>query len=115
MSVAIQTKQEPRKTTLSNTPQSFDWVTIVNQLNAQRDTLNRVGNTNAALLCDNAAKMITRLWVVSSECSSRLSFARNHLAAGKADALENDIIAMAKLLQLSNQPTPSMMQGVHHA
>jgi len=49
-------------------------------------------------------------WNERSELMSVISFARNHLAAGNAKALERDLIALVTIVQ----PSPSN-KGVSHA
>jgi len=70
---------------------SFDWRSVSNDMKAMRDNLLDADKYEAATLCDNAYRMMVRLWTITDEAKFSLTCAQSALERGDIEQCKESL------------------------
>jgi len=100
-----ETTATPEQPAYSDKP--FDWRSVSNDMKAMRNMLLEDDKTEAATLCDNAYRMIVRLWTINHEAGFSLTVAMGSLTRHDLDAAKNSLKNVRETLNISTEMMPA--------
>jgi len=106
MATQLQTQQGElvHTSTKKYSDRPFDWRTISADLRNMKQILIDNDNTEVAALCDNAEKMICRLWTVSDEIRLGVACVRSAIKAGNNERAFENLDNIRRTIDLASEP-----------